>query len=342
MPKFVTISPTHVPGKKQHAWNKFKSGGYAAIGWLEDEDLTGKSIDQVANLIRKARYPNEASALHSFEVFMSLQPGDYVAVNNANDGLFGVGVVKGGYHYELRRHDTGAEEASGEFYSHLIDVDWIHTQYVRRRDILEEDETGWQPYGTVGALRSELPPYIRRLLGWEPGSTEEPTKVQPPEWLDPVIASIEVLRRDPKHQERGHESLVEDFFCALGFAKHQDIKYRQGRVDITVCANDRPVLLVEVKADWELSRHSRAGGRAIQQAYAYSLDQGVRYVAVTNGDAYILFDRLKGLSLEANTLAEFQLTALQETDLDTIERLRPSRLEHADLHELFSFLSEAF
>jgi hypothetical protein len=28
--------------------------------------------------------------------------------------------------------------------------------------------------------------------------------------------------------------------------------------------------------------------------------------------------------------------------LETIERLRPESLEHADLHELFSFLSEAF
>ena len=342
MPRFVTISPTHVPGKKEYAWKNFEAGGYAAIGWLENEDLTGRPADQVAELITKAGYPNEASALHSFEVFMSLQPGDYVAANNTNHGLFGVGVVKAGYRYELRRHDTGAEEPEGEFYSHLIDVDWIHTKYVRRRDILEEGETGWQPYGTLGALRTEVPLYIRRLLGLQPPSAPRPPEIEVPEWLAPLIASIAVLRRDPKHQERAHESLVEDFFCALGYKKHQDIKYRQGRVDVTIWASDRPVLLVEVKADWELSRYTRVGGEAIQQAYRYALDQGVRYVAVTNGDVYLLFDRLKGLSLETNTLAEFQLGALQEGDLDTIERLRPERLEHADLHELFSFLSEAF
>ena len=340
MPKFVTISPTHVPGKKPHAWNNFESGGYAAIGWLEDEDLTGKSIDQVAALIGKARYPNESSALHSFEVLMSLQPGDYVAANNTNDGLFGVGVVKGGYRYEFRRHDTGAEEPEGEFYSHLIDVKWIHTEYVRRRDILEGGETGWPPFGTVGALRDGLPPYIKRLLGVPPPPPPPPRQL--PDWLAPVIESIEVLRGEPEHHERAHESLVEDFFCALGFRKQQDIKYRLGRVDVTVWASDKPVLLVEVKPDWGLNRHTKAGVKAIQQAYEYALDQGVRHVVVTNGDVYLLFDRLKGLSLEANTLAEFQLTALQEGDLDTIERLRPARLEHADLHELFSFLSEAF
>ena len=342
MPKFVTISPTHVPGKKPYAWNNFKSGGYAAIGWLVNEDLTGKSIDQVRELIMRARYPNEASAVHSFEVFMSLQPGDYVAANNTNDGLFGIGRVTGGYRYELRRHDTGAQGPEGEFYSHLIDVEWVRSEYVRRRDILEEGETGWPPFGTVGALRDEVPLYIRRLLRLEPDAPKGPTEVEVPEWLAPVVGSIEALRNDPKHQERGHESLVEDFFCALGFAKHQDIKYRQGRVDVAIWAKDRPVLLVEVKGDWELSRHTKAGAEAVQQAYRYALDQGVRYVAVTNGDVYLLFDRLKGLSLEANTLAEFQLTALQETDLDTIERLKPSRLEHANLHELFSFLSEAF
>jgi hypothetical protein len=339
MPKFVTISPTHVPGKKEYAWNNFQSGGYAAIGWLEDEDLTGKSIDEVAELVTNAAYPNEASALHSFEVFMSLQAGDYIAASNTNHGLFGVGVVKSGYHYEFRRHDTGAEEPGGEFYSHLIDVDWIHTEYARRRDILEEGETAWQPYGAVGALRPEVPLYITRLLGAKP-PPRPPFEV--PDWLAPVIASIEVLRRDPNHQERAHESLVEDYFCALGFEKHEGIRYRQGRVDVTICASGRPVLLMEVKAEWQLSRQTRAGAEAVQQAYRYALDQGVRYVAVTNGDVYLLFDRLKGLSLESNALAEFQLSALQEGDLETIERLRPESLEHADLHELFSFLSEAF
>lgn len=342
MPKFVTISPTHVPGKKEYAWHNFESGGYVAIGWLEDHDLAGKTFDDVAELIRKAGYANETSAMHSFEVFMSLEAGDYVAVNNTNHGLFGVGKVKSGYYFEKRKHDTGAEEPTGEFYSHIIDVEWIRTEYVRRRDILDEGETGWQPYGTVGAPRHDVPVYIKRLIGMKVESIDQPPLVEIPDELRPVVESIGLLREDPEHQERAHESLVEGFFCALGFKKHQDIKYRRGRVDITVYADDRPVLLVEVKKDWGLSRYSRIGAEAVEQAYQYALDQGVRYVAVTNGDVYILFDRLKGLSVESNILGEFQLSELQDGDLETIDRLRPSSLERPNLEELFKFLSEAF
>lgn len=339
MPKFVTISPTHIPGKKKHAWNKFKSGGYIAIGWLQDEDVSGKSIDEIAELIRGAGHANEASAIHAFEVFLSLKPGDYVAVNNTNHGLFGVGRVKSGYRFEGCKHNTGAEDTD-QFYSHLIDVEWIDTKYVPRRAILEEGETGWQPYGAVGALRRGLPMYIRRLLDLNGDDTPPEPPPPPPEWLLPIIESIELLREDPKHQERAHESLVEDFFCAVGYRKHQDIKYRQGRVDITICADDKPVLLVEVKRDWDLSLYG--GGHAVQQVYGYALDQGVRHVVVTNGDVYLLFDRLKGLSLDSNILGEFQLTALQEEDLEIIDRLRPANLENPNLEELFKLLSEAF
>ncbi len=36
MPKFTTISPTHIPGKKEYAWERFREGHYVAIGWLDD------------------------------------------------------------------------------------------------------------------------------------------------------------------------------------------------------------------------------------------------------------------------------------------------------------------
>ena len=66
MPKFLTISPTGAPGKKQFAWNNFRIGGYVAIGWLSDTDLTGKTMDEVEVLIRKKQYSNESSAIESF------------------------------------------------------------------------------------------------------------------------------------------------------------------------------------------------------------------------------------------------------------------------------------
>ena len=68
----------------------------------------------------------------------------------------------------------------------------------------------------------------------------------------------------------------------------------------------------------------------------------MRYVLVTNGDDYILFDRLKGLSWETNLLGEWKLTALRDEDLKLIDRLRPERLRKPNLGELFQHLSEPF
>ena len=178
----------------------------------------------------------------------------------------------------------------------------------------------WQPYGAVGKVYPELPPYISRLLGISPPVGGKEIEILRPRDLKLVIQAVETLRKEHNHKERAHESLVEDFFVALGYAKHKDIKYRQGRVDIKLETAGHTLLIAEVKAVWDLSFKNGIG--AIKQAYGYAHDQGVRYAIVTNGDTYILFDRLKGLSWESNLLGEFQLTALQQEDLDLIDRLR--------------------
>lgn len=142
-----------------------------------------------------------------------------------------------------------------------------------------------------------MPPYIARLLGIAlPAGPQEIALLRPPE-LKPVIEAVEVLRKERDHKERAHESLVEDFFVTLGYAKHKDIKYQQGRVDIKIETAGQTVLLAEVKAAWDLNFYNSIV--AIKQAYNYAHDQGVRYVVVTNGDNYILFDRLKGLGKQS-------------------------------------------
>ena len=347
MPKFATVSPTHVPGKKEYAWNNFRTGAYVAIGetWLH-EDLSGKSMVEVADIIRASGPANETSdSIDEFEKLFSLSPGDYIAVNNTNDGLFGAGVVKSGYHFQKYKHDTGSA-SHDEFYSHFIEVEWKLTTYVRRVDIIQPGETSWRPYGTINVL-PQVPSYIWRILGVNvplpvdgKATIPQSPKYIRPDWLLPVIQAVEVLHSDPNHQERAHESLVEDFFCALGYSKHQDIKYRQGRVDVTIGINERPCLLAEVKRNWDMSLQNSKG--AIQQVYVYALEQGVRHVVATNGDVYLLFDRLQGLSYESNFLGEFQLTTLTEGDLETIDRLKRESLEHPNLEELFKHLSEAF
>src|SRR5262245_51660384 len=109
MPRFATISPTHISGKKEYAWQNFLRGNYAAIGWLQDVDLTGKSIDEIKSIIRPYKYPNEASAIQSFGRFLELEIGDYLAINNTNHGLFGIGIITSGYKYQFEKHDSGAE-----------------------------------------------------------------------------------------------------------------------------------------------------------------------------------------------------------------------------------------
>jgi len=337
MPRFMTISPTHVPGKKQFAWNKFRSGGYVAIGWLSDYDLTGKTIDEVVSLIREERYENEASAIDSFTKLLTLEVGDYVAVNNTNAGLFGIGVISSGYKYKKDKHETGDPEV---FYAHYKDVEWKYTDYVRRKDIISPGETGWKPFGTVGSLEDEVPPYIRRLLGEMPPKQPLKKKYVVPDYLRGIIGSIKKLRSDPEHQERAHESLVEDFFCALGYEKHRDIRYRQGRVDISIWEGDNVLVVVEVKRDWNLSLYNSP--EDVLQAYKYALDRGSRYVILTNGDYYAIFDRLKGLSSSSNLVGEFRLTALEEDEEVIIQRMSRNKLLKPDLEELFRYLSESF
>lgn len=339
MPRFMTISPTHVPGKKEYAWNNFHSGGYIAIGWLSDYDLTGKSVEEVTSLIREQNFDNEASAIDAFTKFLTLEIGDYVAVNNTNAGLFGIGVISSGYRYQKNGHDTGADDKE-YFYSHFRDVEWKYTDYVRRKDIVSPGETGWVPFGTVGNLYDEVPPYIRRLLGEMP--SKQPSKKQhvAPDYLKAVISSVKRLKSDPNHQERAHESLVEGLFCALGYEKHRDIKYRQGRIDISIWKGNNILVIVEVKRDWNLSLYNSP--EAVQQAYNYALDQGARHVILTNGDYYAVFDRLKGLSTSSNLIGEFRLTTLGEEDVDLIQRISRDNLLSPNIEELLRHLSECF
>ena len=340
MPQFTTISPTHVPGKKESAWRQFLEGGYVAIGWLRDANLTEKPFNEIERLIREQGYPNEASAIDSFRKLLALEPGDYVAANNANHGLFGVGVIRSDYKFQPGKHNTG-DESDENFYSHYREVEWVRTTYVARRSLVGEGETGWRPYGTVGKLYFELPPFIERLIGEAPPE-EKPSCTLRPEFLDSVIRNIESLREDPEHQEQTHVALVEDFFVALGYDKYQDIKRQRRRVDLTLVLNDSPLAVAEVKRAWDLSRQNKHGLDAMKQAYEYALDQGIRHVIVTNGDIYLLFDRLKGLSWETNVLGEFRLTALQEGDLEIIDRLRPQRMNVSDIGEVLQHLAEGF
>ena len=327
MPKFITISPSHVSGKKKYAWNNFLKGGYVSIGWLKEEsiDLTQKTTEERISIIKSQGYPSrdEHRAIDWLKKFFVLEIGDYVAVNNTSDGLFGIGIVSSGVKFQKYKHDTGHDNPK-EFYSHYREVEWIYTEYVKRKDIIKSGEKSWRPRDTMGKLQNEVPTYILRIIGEVP--LKQPSEIMyiEPEYLKEIIKEIKLLRDDPNHKERAHESLVEDFFCKLDYEKHREIKYRQGRIDISIWHKDKPILVTEVKKDWNLTFLNSP--EVVRQAYYYALEQGARYVIITNGNYYAVFDRLKGLSFKSNIIGEFKLTKLKEIHLSIIEKLKRNNL----------------
>lgn len=190
MPQFTTISPTHIKGKKELCWQGFKKGGYIALGWFNEfspevdfmKDLSGYSERDIVNMALQVytdknmrtmqKYNPEwqydekepYKVIDAFKKFFSLEIGDYVAVNNTNDGLFGIGIIRSDYKFEREKHFTGSYSTLEKFYPHYRDVEWVVTRYLKRKDIVMKNDTGWQPYGTIGKIFPQLPPYIKRIV----------------------------------------------------------------------------------------------------------------------------------------------------------------------------------
>jgi hypothetical protein len=338
MPQFLTVSPTHVAGKKEYAWNNFKKDGYVAIGWL-DIDFTNDNIDDIERKLKKEKYDNEVSALASFRKFLALNEGDYVAIPNVNFGIFGIGKIMSGYKYKLHMHDTGADSKEDHFYSHYRKVEWVVTEYHKRSELLEEGEKSWSPYGTTGTLEPELPDWVKRAIGEIVENKHEIQYETPNEYKD-LIKNIHKLKSAKEHYERAHESLVEEFMVLLGYEKFTDVKYQKGRIDVCISVEDRDLILFEVKPDWNLNYQKYQ--HVLLQAYNYALEQGFRFVGITNGDYYAIFDRLKGLSYESNFIGEFVLTKLQSDDIKLINKIRKIELMKIKVKEILISLSEHF
>ena len=151
---------------------------------------------------------------------------------------------------------------------------------------------------------------------------KEPKSISP-EWLSGLVHSISILKRNKNHYEREHESIVEKFFEVLGYEAHNEIKYRQGHVDILISLNSRPCIVVEVKRYWTLTRNDED---VIFQAYRYALKNGARFVVLSNGDSYILFDRLKGFSIDQNYIGTFTLTQLENNSLQLVNFLQKEHI----------------
>jgi predicted type IV restriction endonuclease len=109
----------------------------------------------------------------------------------------------------------------------------------------------------------------------------------------------------------------------LGYRSVADIKFRRHNIDIRIDSNGSPLVTIEVKADWALSSKSVS---VIQQAYGYALESGTRYVIISNGDRYAVFDRIRGSTREDNLIGEYELSDLTPECVALLESLRASQL----------------
>ena len=160
------------------------------------------------------------------------------------------------------------------------------------------------------------------------GGISEPIQVASvPKWIQSIRNEITELRQDASHQERGHESLVERFYEGLGYERVSEIKYRLGHVDILIQLDSKPFVVTEVKKTWKLSRKDT---KVVHQAYRYALENGARYIVITNGDYYAIFDRIKGFTIESNFIGEYYISKSDE-DVSALMKF----LSRANLEESF-------
>ncbi len=152
-------------------------------------------------------------------------------------------------------------------------------------------------------------------------------QIKTPDWITDIRNEISVLRQDVDHQERGHESLVEKFFEGIGYERVKEIKYRLGHVDILIQVNSKPYVVTEVKKSWKLSYKDT---KVVHQAYRYALENGARYVVITNGDYFAVFDRMRGFTLENNFIGEYFISKSNNDVLQLIKLLSRKNLEESN------------
>jgi Holliday junction resolvase-like predicted endonuclease len=153
----------------------------------------------------------------------------------------------------------------------------------------------------------------------------EKPKIEIPPQLKDIVDDIKKLKNDDTHQERAHESLIERFFEYLGYERFSDIKFRVGRVDISINVQGELVVVVEVKKYWNLN--IKKDHSVIEQAYNYALVNGARFVIISNGDYYAIFDRDNGRTYMENLKGEFVLSNIDKESLLLINFLKKDSLK---------------
>ena len=64
----------------------------------------------------------------------------------------------------------------------------------------------------------------------------------------------------------------------------------------------------------------------VQQAFNYSNETGTKFVVVTNGDKFLIYDRARSFRLAEMLSANFELTKLNDEGLRSLQSLKKSEL----------------
>lgn len=125
-------------------------------------------------------------------------------------------------------------------------------------------------------------------------------------------------------EEEKRQLVAQFFYGALGYRrlrvrsehKHNDVRVHDRQ--------DRPWLVVEVKTLLETERDRRAARR---QGFDYAHRLGMRFVVISDGDFYEIFDRCAGNRLRYDEMRQgsFHLTALRARDSDLLSLLAAER-----------------
>lgn len=195
--------------------------------------------------------------------------------------------------------------------------------------IREHDKYPYRIFKKFLKLKDEREKQFFELIKSPPlpsaSKVSEKTQLDLPKWLEEIIKDIKRLKTDTNHKERANESLIERFFENLGYERFKEIKFRIGRIDISISIEGKPIVVIEVKKYWNLNW--KKDRDVVEQAYKYALNNGARLVIISNGDYYAIFDRANGYTYLDNLKGDFGLTGLKKDDLQLIYFLKKNNLK---------------
>jgi hypothetical protein len=139
---------------------------------------------------------------------------------------------------------------------------------------------------------------------------------------DDFIANVREFRNRGEEEQR---QLVARFFVEVLGYRRTRVRSEHERNDVRVHdRKDRPWLVVEVKPSLDSDRHRKSARR---QGFDYAHRIGLRYVVISDGDYYEVYDRFAGERLAYDEMRQgnFRLTSLRSRDNDLLSLLAAER-----------------